>query len=220
MRHIRLRSFEDQDLGEVGLGIVGMKLKGGSAAMRGLLIAHDLLEHQNGIGAIGSVGDELEALGGVWYVRGQHDDINRNCTNWHAPEVHIASDVINLARYFSNGAPLRVRVPKTREHFQDDAFREIIEIAKSHQEESFEGEGQYYIDALHLMRAGYNKAQTRFGNSYKCMANSQFWSIAEAVDRHAKHLDYEGQEFRLSYGKGEARCCEVMEDEWGNWHEY
>ena len=68
MRYVRLQVAEDQLSGELGLKIKGMRATEGMAMGSGLLVAHDLLEHQNGLRAIGSVGDELEALGGIWHV--------------------------------------------------------------------------------------------------------------------------------------------------------
>lgn len=51
------------------------------------------------------------------------------------------------------------------------------------------------------------------GGHHSAAALTTTWltppSILDAVERAAKSVDYEGQEFRLSYGNGEARCVEI-----------
>ena len=228
MRHVTLMSKEDYEFGGIGLQVKGTRASGSAMnpATTGLLIAHDLLEHQNGLAAIGGIGDELEALGGIWYVRGQHGDMNRkNPFNIHSAETHIASDVMNLARYFSSGIPLRVRVPNTRRHDHDDAFSEIVEIARKNTRAEFNddevaekmaylNEWGYWRDVIHLLRVGFNKAHNRFERRGRWLANSTFWAIAEAVDAVLPIVEWEGIEFRLSYGKGEAHCQQVYEEEY------
>ena len=95
----------------------------------GQLAAHDLLEHVNGLDSIGSIDDELEALSGVWYVRGQSGRIN----NYYSAEENIASDVTNLARYYMNGVNFKTPVPKTRacdKYVFDDTIDCILDFAK------------------------------------------------------------------------------------------
>lgn len=60
------------------------------------------------------------------------------------------------------------------------------------------------------MRVGFRKAQRRFGSDYK--GYDQFRAVAEEAARTAKYLDFEGQEFILTYGGGDCRIREIRED--------
>jgi hypothetical protein len=182
-------------------------------AREGLLIAHDLLEHQYGLKAIGSVGDELVALGGVWFVRGEWSDLSRDGQgNMYSAEENLARDAASLAGYYANGCSYRMPVPRTRRHDCDDAFHTIIDVGMRGMDPDIEVDPQFWTDSLHFLRHGYNLAKRRFGDIGK--ANQQFWAIAKAVDPRAKHAEHVGQEFRLRYGGGYATCEEVERDYW------
>ena len=210
---------EDYSLGEIGLMLDDVRqLDYPSVAQEGRLIAHDILEHQNGLHNIGSIGDELEALGGVWFVRGQWGDITRD-QNVNSAEQHLASDVMNMAQLFANNVGFNFPVPRTYQHYQDDAFECIIQLGRKSYRSEWDCRAdedappipEYFDACLHYMRNGYNKAARRFGAG--TWANSLFWNIAEAVDPHAKHIEYEGQRFRLGYDSNQVLCYEIMEDE-------
>jgi len=220
MRYKTLTAKEDYSLGEIGLMIDGVRMMDyPSVAMEGRLIAHDILEHQNGLHNIGSIGDELEALGGVWYVRGQHGDITRDY-NVNTPSQHIAADISNMAMMFVDGVGLNHPIPRTYSHDYDEDFRDIINLARHDylrelQDRDISDYNQQipeYFDAcLHCMRSGFNKAARRFAN---IDANGLFWEIAKTVDPHAKHIEYEGQQFRLGYDSNQVQCYEIIEDEY------
>ena len=56
--------------GELGVAPEGARnIDDYMADTDGVLTAHDLLEHVNGAEHIGGIGDELEALGAIWYGR-------------------------------------------------------------------------------------------------------------------------------------------------------
>jgi hypothetical protein len=67
-------------------------------------------------------------------------------------------------------------------------------------------------NALHLMRTGFRKAQRRFGDGYEGV--SLFRSIRDAIRPHAKHLDFPGQEFLLTYAGTRAACRELTATDW------
>ena len=92
MKKVILKTITDSE-GTTGIVVEGMKrIQYPSAAQEGFLIAHDLLEHVNGIEAIGSVDDELEAMGGCWFVRGKSGQMRRdNYGSMYSPEETIAS---------------------------------------------------------------------------------------------------------------------------------
>lgn len=215
-----LTAKEDWELGELGLMLDGVKqMNYPSVAMEGRLIAHDILEHQNGLHNIGSIGDELEALGGVWFIRGQYGDMIRDHPNINSSEQHLASDVMNMAMLFANDIGLNFPVPRTYCHYQDDAFEGIIQLGRKDyrsewqcsNEDNPPAISEYFDACLHYMRNGHRKAERRFGNGM--WANNLFWNIAEAVDPYAKHTEYEGQRFRLGYDSNQVTCYEIIEDE-------
>ena len=215
MTYLTLIARTDQHSGELGLMIKGVPvIDYFMVANEGFLIAHDILEHQNGLGAIGSIGDELEALGGVWFIRGQHCDMRRDRPAYHSPELDIASDVSNMAGMFWNGVPLRVSYKNTKPHDQDENFQEIINMARSDFYSEYDQTAgvipEYWEACLHYMRTGYRKAAKRFNNR-SMLANSMFWNIADACDSACQHVEYEGQTFRLSYTADDASCFEIID---------
>lgn len=64
--------------------------------INGIGIAHDIVEHVNGVSNIGSIEDELQALAGIWLTRGQFDDMMRPNESIYHPSYHIASEMLNL----------------------------------------------------------------------------------------------------------------------------
>lgn len=184
----------------------------------GLLTAHDLLEHQNGMAPMGTVWDELEALGGIWYIRGQHGDMMTDYPNYHSPAVNVASDVTRMFSEYSRdpyNGPGGLGVG-SRPHDYDDDFREIIEIARRDIPREHNDMGpelhaifdEYLTLALYRMRAGYRKAERRFTRDGASDWNGYnlFRAVKEAVKSAVSHIDFEGQEFILRYGNGEATC--------------
>jgi hypothetical protein len=219
MPTVKLKCIRDRETGELGLVVRGMKVSHyPSAANEGLLIAHDLIEHVNGIAKIGSIDDELEALGGVWFTRGHISDIRRDGRgSMVSAEDNLASDVINLARIYNDGVNFRSAVPRTRSHLHDDAFNEIIRLARDMVSSEIDEEYRnaerldaFFSAALHYLRSGFNKAKCKHGTWQA--ANCKFWNIAEAVDPHAKRPEFEGMEYRLTYSRDDARCEPIYDD--------
>lgn len=62
---------EDKSTGEIGFCFEKVALGDSPTVfLEGRMAAHDLIEHMNGLSAIGSFEDEMEALGACYYVRG------------------------------------------------------------------------------------------------------------------------------------------------------
>jgi hypothetical protein len=191
-----------------------------NSASSGLLLAHDIIEHQNGVERLGEIDDELEALGAIWITRGQFGDLSRNgAGSAYSTETNIASDVTRMGVDVIHGAYFPAEQPRTREHSHDGAFRSIIEIARQdipkelNSDETLDHDqiaarDRYLGAALHLMRRGARKCARRFPGQFT--ANSQFWAIAEAVEPFCKP-DYEGARYLLDWGNGEAFCRELHE---------
>lgn len=229
MRTVILEAFTDEEFGNLGLRIVDAP-RGANAATDGLLLAHDLIEHVNGLREIGSIDDELEALGAIWYVRGQHDDLRRdNVGSMYSVHENIASDVVRMFSDFFYGAHVTLNAPRTVACDADEDFREIIRCAlkstraevgdpDKSDDEIIAQEKAYIAVCLPRMRIGYRKARRKYegrGRS-RYAANNLFWEISDAVEPHAKHAS-EGQRYRLTYGfesNGNARayCEESYED--------
>lgn len=237
MKHVRLIAAADEYDSTPGLIIKGTPSFDDLMTDRnGLLIAHDLLEHQNGVEPMGTVWDEMEALGAIWYIRGQWGDMMTDTRSYHSPAVNVASDVTRMfSQWLDEGCFWGPGGPRvgSRAHDFDEDFREIVEIARRDIPREFNDMGrgdpdedsngwnqdmrdafpEYLQFALHRMRSGFRKAQRRFerGGASRWNGHNLFYAVKEAVKQAARHIDYEGQEFRLSYGDGEARCVEIYD---------
>lgn len=220
MKHITLEYARDPESGEMGFKLANATAhQGYNVASEGSLIAHDIMEHQR-IEDIGSIGDELKALGGVWFVRGQHGELRRDRIG-SAYNVHenVASDVVNMARYILLGwtsykCRLTIKSNVDRCDVIED-FQDIIDYARKDIPAELEGEDrkvtsseidEYLSMALKYMVEGYNHAKKRYARLHPYGANNAFWAIAEAVDAGLKSAAFEGQRFRLSYSFKNARA--------------
>lgn len=221
LKTVTLRVIEDRN-GTTGLVVDGMSTGNETdACTDGRLLAHDLIEHVNGVQAIGSIDDELEALGAIWYVRGQHDDLDRGPhRNSRSGEENIAGDVTRMFADFFHGAHVTLSASRSRKLDNDaaeEAFAEIIRLASltapaevsdngdtlAAESEALERLAEYMRACLPRMRTGFRKARRMYegrGRS-RFAANSLFWEVADAVDNLLKQADIiEGAEYVLTYG--------------------
>jgi len=221
MKQLRMTVEVDEETGEVGFKIDGMKSTHGMyVGSTGILVAHDIIEHVNGLEAIGSIGDELMALGAIWEVRGRWGDIVRgNYASALAPEQHIAGELPQLYYHFKRGVPLRWPIPE-----EDPAFEEHYDLWTDYiAEEGLKmtrGEWmdmdmwdfdswEEFIEAGRLLFGAGAAKLNELWEDNTLAANSQFWAIHDEVEDHIKrgHL-WEGQRYALGYGGG---CCSVVE---------
>lgn len=230
---IRLVTRVDAVSGE--LGLVNKELSNLEMPMvdyDGYQIAHDICEHVNGIKSIGTIEDELEALAGIWWTRGQWGQLRRDrLGSAHSPEENIAWDVTNLFREWSMRGYRPLKYKQTRDIGFDDQFEYILEkgIESIHgeldDEEIDEAEKHFeeYREAcIRLFRSGTNKFYRRWDgiagrhNRYYqdsgLMANEVFWGIQEALKEAKDHIEYEGQEFKLHIDFDSARLEGVYEE--------
>ncbi|MCG7348844.1 hypothetical protein [Sphingomonas sp. ACRSK] len=223
-RTITLVAVEDEYDSEPGLAPKGMdtKFEGFMAARSGFLVAHDVLEHLNGCEAIGGVPDELEALGALWQVRGRHGDMlnkDRFVGSAYTAEEHVAFDISRMATELTGEAywPGSTHIEPEPEHLFDDEFRSILTYARRNIER--EGDATeipedfdvdiYLEDALHLMRRGFRKAESLYGEGFG--GHDLFIAVRNAVDRElARTSLYDGQEFTLTIGEDFASFDEVF----------
>lgn len=225
MKTVNLESFEDEEYGSWGIGIVGVTRKRGmNAATEGLLLAHDLVEHVNGLHVIGSIDDELEALGAIWFTRGHLGDLRRDSRgSAYTPEQNIASDVVRMLRdaYLAEDdvtlTPLR-----TRSCEADDAFELIVQYAREDMRAELDPEPgdtewqpfaeSYMRCVVPRLRVGYRKARRMYGDFYR--ANDLFWTIADAVDGVCKKAErLFGEPMRLHYGFRDGTAVVTLERE-------
>jgi len=219
MKTVILESFTDEMTGELGYGVKGLDTSDDriNSTYDPVLIAHDLIEHVNGVKNIGSIEDELQALGAVWYVRGQWGDLRRdNVGSAYTPYESLAFDVARMFRDWYQGDMEHISSPVTQPHDFDDDFKAILNIAESTYKDEFNEEDitpelhehwpQYRWSALAHMRKGARKAARKYGTAL--VANSMFWDIASALEPYLKSVDYEGQQLKLRYGREGAYCEE------------
>lgn len=175
----------------------------------GYLIAHDIVEHAR-LKDIGTVRDELMALGGIWYVRGQFGEISRS-PRGNAVPTHdaIAHELVTLSSIQADKKN-RLNVSRISECGYEDDFNDIVNIAKPKivselecydmtRNEIHNFLDSYLEDSRRLMVAGFNHAHKRYkrvGGATK--ANTIFWNIAEEFDRFVRYEDFwEGQQIAL-----------------------
>lgn len=177
-------------------------------------VAHDIVEHPNGIEAIGTVEDEFEALGAIWYTRGRHSDLRRDGTgSMYSPEHHLAADLCRMAVYDYR------EVPDQPEGDHEEALECIIEEARDMIRGEYQPLSDYNIDlehylhnALQGMRLGVVKQAQRYP---EYTGNNKFWNIADAVEPWFNRIEWDGQEFMLTINNEtqDVRVCEHYEEE-------
>ncbi len=217
MAAVELRVRKDE-LGNTGLTLGPSRSKeimvdGGD----GILLAHDLIEHQNGPAAIGTIIDELQALGAIMYVRGWSGMLGRFPHIRYTPEEQIAGELPRLFDYVQWGAKPDFTVPVTQVCDADDSFNVIMERAsRDYTRHTDSLDTQEWLKLLRdfknlvmpYMRIGYRKAHRRFRT--RVQAHRQFWSIADAIHTLCEREElFEGQRFSLTWGKGVAKIREI-----------
>ena len=220
MRYLRLKCIEDKCTGELGLNLLdnGMPNDGSEPIVgNGKIIAHDITEHQQGLRNIGSLDDEIIALGGVIYVRGVMGVLGNG---FHSPEESISADITRMYPYYENSRMGRqtFTVPKHSQAYVKDSYEMDMAIESCHisrkdipsenDDCSMQCLPEYLEKSGQLMSYGIYLAHRRFGSSNK--AYSTFSRIEEAVNK--AYPEYEGQEFILGYSADKATIREVYEE--------
>lgn len=214
MKTLYLKAIEDPIYGEVGLVVEGTQIGINSTvntATSGELIAHDILEHQNGVEAIGSLDDELEAFGALWFNRGSTGQLRENMSFIPCDEA-LAIEVSEMGmKYLYRG--FETPIPKTLSYTDHEADLEWIsnrafEFAVQDLREEDSGRSrkeiahdlwalrEYHRASLLYMCRGAYKAEKRFGTQHRCY--STFWAMAKAIDPYTVDC-IEGQRFKLQY---------------------
>lgn len=222
MKHIKLLARHDEETGDIGFVVEGL-YGAGSANRDGVQFAHDILEHQNGIRAIGSMWDELEAIGAIWHVRGRWGDM---CSDYGSSENayhHLGAELSFRFQEWEEDEwiPIKNRVAFTR---PCDDEKDIVACLEQGRKMILADKDSYmlgsnmdtflahmdrYMKLAHeRMRIGLRKAIRRHGPGPA--AYDQFVAIRDAVREAVPSLDYPGQRFTLSYGDGQAYIRESL----------
>lgn len=224
MRTVKIVSREDPVTGDVGLMLRDVHIDDDMPQVdfEGTAIAHDLLEHQNGLGSIGTIIDELQALGGILFVRGLSGQLNRG-TMYRSVEDNIGSgDLSTMFERIACQVETIGTVPVTHMCDADDMIDSCIgyfspsggldQTDDEDQKRWIRAQVQPYKDACRAyMRIGWRKATRRYRGEWQRACN-QFWAIADAVQPFGKSVEFEGHRFLLRYGMGKARMWEVEDD--------
>lgn len=228
MRNLRLRVVEDEEYGGLGLKfVVPHKLCNGRFTIQtGLVLAHDVIEHQQGHQKIGSIGDEMVALGGICYARGQWGDVDNS---HYSAEQSIASEITGQMAnlYLDQGIPFRQKLQRSRKSDPTAFVDYVIEEARSswttvfevwdndqrHSQERIDS----YLEACRIyMLHGAKLAERRFGSGI--LANEMFNQIKDTTETQISNLEFEGQEFILGYDFNKnIRFNEVQDDLHWDW---
>jgi len=210
VRSVNLIVREDPATGATGLMCKDVRvIDAPMVAVTGSTIAHDIIEHQNGLRAIGSIGDELEALGGLWFCRGQLCDLGNG---WMSNTQTVSGDVDNLFSLYASGVPVRSEVKRLHrapDYIEDDIGEILAHVGVSDCER--DQWGDFKEAAFRLISRGYNKAVRRFKDN-AIAAHNQFCTIEMAVNDLLIGDLHLGQEFTLVYGEGRARTFGEYED--------
>lgn len=223
---VKFEVIECNVTGDIGLAPAGMEIhEDYIASTVGFTIAHDLIEHPNGMDKIGGVGDELEATGCIWYTRGQHCDMQRPDRSIYTPEQSVAHEIETNYRYWiDRGCEFDMPVPRSKPSIHDASLicilRYGVEFIRAENDCDPDEKlditllAEFIRAAKHFMRSGIEKQEARFP-LHQYQANNEFWNVQEAVEPFAASLDHEGQTFDLRWGDGEAIMVETFpDDDW------
>lgn len=227
-----MTAIECDETGETGFKLDGIPAIQGAFMVTtdSILIAHDILEHQNGLNKIGSIDDELEALGGMWFIRGENGMIRAN--SYHSNAVHLESDLINLGRIFiEQGVEFRTEIPVNPDNFYSiledgeidfmmaelyEKLKQECDIGEDSDTSDFERLNTYFQAIAPYLEQGYNKASERFSSWGH--ANNLFYSIEQELAPHIEP-EYLGQviEFTVDY---DSNTVEILEPEYEEDEDY
>lgn len=148
-------------------------------ATEGRLVAHDILEHVNGLDCIGSVADEIEAIGACWHIRGSNGYFDRD------PYTILAGDIENMLEGylsdFEDGEEFTLdfdfSLPSDYCESDKDNAEFIANKALANWEKIPSGLEAQIVAGL---VTGMDKATNRYHNSV--MAYGMFEEIADFVD--------------------------------------
>ena len=215
---ILLNGQHDFDSGVTGLAFEGCKF----VFHTGSVAAHDLIEHVNGVENIGTVTDELQAIGACHYTRYQN--------GYNVTEEGMVTDLITTAIESIN-CDFGPTIPQQHESDNDESFKWIIQefrrkILDNLFDEAIDGFNinNFCDQALQGMRLGESKQDERFESNWQ--ACEVFQAVEDSINKHfgisktyafgaKNHFEcFEGQPFKLTIIKDDEHGLRVLFDDY------
>ncbi len=186
-----------------------------------MTVAHDLFEHQQGVDQIGTIEDEFTALGAMWYIRGdweqldpESQNIHPESQNIHPASYHIASDVLNSwYLYASTGYDVAVPDLERNDGFDTgmfDTYSKAREwILDEHKDDcgfTFARFRAFMRSFLYNFQKGLTMAEERFGSQQN--ASILFWNVVDVIQDQCQHLE-PGESFIVKWSEAESELDNV-----------
>jgi len=190
----------DRESGERGFRVVGMpQIEGEITVGDGRLMAHDLLEHLDGVAAVGSVADEILALGALWHVRGDREvtpqglasDLAVMASKWIEGEREFlpSGHQSRLRALWAEHALAFADAEARREFLFEDKY--VCECPDEREKRAYHLDAFFWPYTLPLMRQGFARARKRY---YGINVNGIFNELQRQLTAWQKSA-YEGRRF-------------------------
>jgi hypothetical protein len=186
-----------------------------SVAYDSYLIAHDIVEHVNGIEEIGGIGEELQAMGGIWNTRGKLSDIRRPHPIVSAHES-LAHDFCELARRWFYGEETLGNPPELVETGYEEDFEWIwnhtMEMLPEEADEYYSEEKaeEFRKAAEAYFHYGIQKHEEMYGDG--CKANVIFYEIVYTLETLMKRTAEEWECIKLTIDFDNREASAYMDD--------
>ena len=224
-----LNAKEDEMTGEMGLSFDMPEIDYPTVANEGLLIAHDIIEHVNGLSKIGTIADELQAIAGVWLTRGQHGEIRRDRQGSNInPCDNVLSDVFNMFTMVASGQSSLITRKKPKQLHEDlEWIGDSLSVSKlreyyesEYDETVSKSDAKDYLNTtLYHMTLGcdqwYKTHADIIAEYGEWGVNQMFWNIADELEPHTKHVEgYEKLQVNVDRVNLQCSVTELHHDEY------
>ena len=210
-----IRFMEDFKSGELSMFLVGTNFEDMDGSYDSSLVAHDIMEHVNGLGEIGGVIDEVKAIGAAYFTRYE--------TGYNVTLEGMKGDLLDVSRY-TNYAFTPIVDNRLLEDAEEIGIKELadsvtLDDVESNKEHGDIENAQSYINNLvYWLMAGYQAAQSLYVCNH--FAVDVFKEIERTITECRNNNEYgefEGLEFdlRIDWDSGEVNCdiCEQIQAE-------
>ena len=167
--------------------------------MEPVTFAHDLVEHINGVDAIGSIEDELEALGVVLWIRGLAGDLDQGI---HTRYTNVAHDIATLYEYtaYDPDSGRDRTIEKIERPDEPTQVDDDIEFTVNTFNDETPGREEFAEIARAYMELGAVKAKQKYGDwqtAYNVFdeAKKAFEYIKNRVGEFGGFETFEGSKF-------------------------
>lgn len=181
-----------------------------------ILMTHDFCEHVNGLVNVGSFHDEMEAMGGLAYVRGYNEVLRLRGNGLYPFWNNVASGVARMyvslegkpykamthTPMWSEGAEVIADVTIMGQKLIRDYLREKNMVPND------EHLARYILQMNWRMNVGWNKAKTRY-NGDRETACEFFWKVYHLVDGVMNSCEFVGQRYKMIVDYPNVRVEEI-----------